>query len=74
MSKYFDCDNHEDEASVLSDGTFNFELWAHYMIAYMSDNDYDDGALEECFQRVQEIMHWRSPAKSNKEQLDGPPT
>ena len=66
MSKYFDCDKHESEDSVLSDGAFNYELWAHYMIAYMSDNDYDDAALEECFKRVQEIMHWRSPEKSNK--------
>ena len=30
MSKYFDCDKHESEDSVLPDGAFNLELWATY--------------------------------------------
>ena len=67
MSKYFDCNRYPEEVT-LDDGSFNYELVSHSLIAFVSDRSTGPDVMRKCYRAIESVMH------ANKEQLDGPPT
>ena len=55
MSKYFDCNSYPEE-TVLDDGSFNYELVSHSLIAFMSDRSTGPDVMRKCYNAIESIF------------------
>jgi len=55
MSKYFDGNSYTGETVI--DGILNYELVAHSLIAFMSDEENGADLMKKCYRELESIMH-----------------
>ena len=55
MSRYFEGNSHPDETVI--NGVLNYELVAHSLIVFMSDEENGTDLMKKCYRELEKIMH-----------------